>query len=412
MIIPVTLAQLTTPTTPEEALQDELTACIAQGLPTTAWQPVQMVSALLNINAAIASGFSQDVANIAQGAYASLAAQMVDSSGNPITSWMTLRATDQYGITPQAANFASGSVPYHNASGTSYPYSPNAPLHAQNAATGASYTSTGTGSVTPGNGTVAFQADIAGTDGTSAAGVILVLTTPLNGVSLTALSLSMVGSDAETNAALLARGQNKLATLAPIQSTDIPGPVAGGAQGAYKYVATSIPQASSSSAVPPYTVTATITGCSVLTSPSSGAVSVVIRNANGTPGAGDVAAVQAAVLALIAPDGFTVTTVAATAVSIPIIGTIYVAKGSAATAANIITNALDALALFFAAVPIGGVTTSQPNIVPLTDILSTIHGANAGTADVSLSSPSANVSLGSAGIPEVDASSAFAVVFV
>ena len=408
--VPVTLASLTAPTTPDEMLTISLGLAASLGLSTTAWQPIGMVSTLVNVNATIAADESSVVALIAQGGYASLAALMVDTTGAPITTWMALRATDQYGITPGTAQFASGNVPVSNVSSSTYTYSPSNPLHFQNVTTGATYTSTGAGSIAPGAGAVAVSADVAGSASTSGAGVVLALITPLTGVTCTSLTTSLVGSDAESNAALLARGQNKLATLAPIESTSIPGPVTGGPAGVYSYVATSIPQSGSASAVPPYAVTANVTRTNEVLSTSSGVVTLYIANASGSSSPTDVAAVNAAIQALVVPDGVTVTTVSAAPIAISVTATVYIRLSSGVTAAGAVTNIDDALANYYAGVPVGGLSTVSPNIVPLSELNQVIFQANNGTIDVEIASPTSNPSVGANGVP-IAGTNTISVVF-
>jgi hypothetical protein len=408
--VPVPLSDLTTPSTPDEILDQSLQKAQQLGLPTTAWQPIQMIPDVIEVNATIAADQTQLVALIAQGGYASLAALMVDASGKPITTWMALRATDQYGITPGAATFASGPVPYTNSGSNTYPYSPASPLHFQNVTTGATYTSTGTGSVTPGTGTIAVAADVAGSASTTAANVTLVLTTPLTGVSLTAQVLSLVGTDAESNAALLTRGRNKLATLAPLQSTDIPGPVVGGASGVFDYVAKSIPQAPTASATPPYAVSATITRTHAFTGGGNGSVALYIANANGTPNATDISAVNAACQALVVFDTQTLTVFGAVPVLVSFTGTIWIPASSGFTFTAVTTNALDALANLLASVPIGGRTTSAANILPTSELVDTIFDSNPGTVDVQLSL-TAPIPIGNNGVTQLGTVT-LAVVFI
>ena len=76
-----TLADLMTSSTPQEVLALELQIASGLGLPTTAWQPVQAIPTLFNINATIAADYSTTVAYLAQGGYASLATLMVDGNG-------------------------------------------------------------------------------------------------------------------------------------------------------------------------------------------------------------------------------------------------------------------------------------------------------------------------------------------
>jgi hypothetical protein len=60
---------------------------------------------------------------------------------------------------------------------------------------------------------------------------------------------------------------------------------------------------------------------------------------------------------------------------------------------------LAALATYFAAVPIGGVTTSQPNIVPIAELQDVIFDANPGTVDLQITSPRGNVPIGVGFVP-------------
>jgi hypothetical protein len=397
--VPIPLSELVVPATADSVLTLSFSIAQGLGLPTTAWQSVQMIPDLINVNSVIAADYSGTVALIAQGGYPSLAAQMVDESGAPITTWMDLIASDFYNTTRNVAQYASGPVPFTNTGG-SYPYGPSNPLHFQNVVTGATYTSSGNGTVAPGTGTVPVVSDAAGTAVTSGAGVVLVMTTPLAGVTITALTQSLVGSDAETNPNLLIRGQYKLATLCPVATTDQPSPVPGAARGAYEYVALTIPQAAVASAVPPYAVTAQITRCSTQLSTGSGLVEVFIANESGSPPAGDVIAVNAAIQDLAVPDAVTVQAAAATPVLINVTATVYVKTSSGVTSATIITNIDDALANYYASLPIGGVTTTAPNIVPLSEIVETIFQANVGTLDVVMTLPSTPPGLTTSGIPQ------------
>lgn len=397
--VPVTLADLTTAPTPEEALTQSLQICQQLGLPTTAWQAVQMIPDLLFTNATLAADAGAQVVLIAQGAYASTAALMVDTFGNSITTWMDLRLSDQYNLTRQPATYASGNVPY--SSTTSYPsaWTPNNPLHFQNATTGATYSTTGSGSISVGTGNIPVQADLAGAGATSGEDVTLTMLTPLAGVTILPLASSIVGSNIESNAAALLRGQNKLATLAPILSGQ-PQPVPGGATGAYAYLATSIPQASAASAVPPYAVTSPITRVQPIITSGTGQIVVYIANASGPPNALDVAAVDAALNALVTPDCVSVDAAAATGIAVNVIGQIWVKASAGLTTTQIQTNIEDALANYFSSVPIGGYNTSASNIVPLAEIQEVVFSANSGTVDLSITSPNANVQLIPSAVPE------------
>jgi len=283
MSAPVTLAQLVTTSTEADALGLQLSIAQTLGLPTTAWQPFGMARTIEAINANVVSAYSDTIAFLAQGGYASYASLMVDASGNPVTTWMDLRGIDQYNVTRIPASFASGNVPLINASATSYTWSPNSPLHLQNSATGATYTTTGSGTVTATSTTpVAIQADPAyqGHIGTSGSGVTLILLTPLPGVTVGALTSSLVGSDAELNANYLSRCQAKLGSLSP-----------NGPASAYQYVAESIPVFNTTlptgllfvapTAQNPYGVSAPITRVSAVLTIGSGQIQVYAADAAG-----------------------------------------------------------------------------------------------------------------------------------
>lgn len=407
--IPVTLADLTTPTTPTDALTQSLQIAQQLGLPTTAWQPLQMIPDVIATNATLAADETQLTSFVAQGAYASTAATMIDANGNSVTTWMDLRLSDQYNVVRIPASFAAGPVPY--ASTSTHAYAPNNPLHFQNIVTGATYTSTGTGSISVGIGSIPVQADAIGASSTSGAGVTLVMITPLSGVTIQPLTVSLVGSDAESNSAALTRSQNKLATLAPVQTGDQPGPVSGGAAGTYAYVAKTIPQDSAANPAPPYTVTSPITRVAEVTAGGLGIVTVYLANAQGAPSVADIAAVNAAIQALVTPGSVTVVVNAATPISVNVTATVYVKTSSGLTNGQITTNIDDALATYFAGVPIGGYTTTAPNILPTSDLINTMIDANSGTIDVVMTTPSTAVSVGQSGVPQ-SGTIAITVVFV
>ena len=186
----ILLSALVVPATEVDALGTELSIAQSLELPVTAWQPLGVARTILAINATIVSQYSQTISFLAQGAYASYAALMVDSFGNPITTWMDLRAQDQYNVTRIPATQAAGNVPVTNTSGIAYSYSPNSPLHFQNpGGTNQTYTSLLTGSISASStvtSLVVVNADAAypGSIGTVGQGVTLTMLTPLAGVTV------------------------------------------------------------------------------------------------------------------------------------------------------------------------------------------------------------------------------------
>lgn len=307
----VLLSSLVVPATQVNALGVELAIAQGLGLPVTAWQPLGVARTILATNATIVSQYSQTVSFLAQGAYASYAALMVDSFGNPITTWMDLRSVDQYNVPRIQATQASGNVPVTNTSGIAYSYSPNNPLHFQNpGGTNQTYTSLTSGTISASStatSVVVVQADAAyiGAAGTVGSGTTLTLLTPLAGVTVQPLTASLVGSNAETNAALLARCQNKLGSLSP-----------NGASQAYVYIVDSLPVFGSvlptgllftaPSSSNPYGVVSTITRATTSLVIGSGIINVYVANAAGAPfgvAEGPISGITNAVPAIVTVPG-------------------------------------------------------------------------------------------------------------
>lgn len=383
----VSLNDLVSIASPASILSIELQLAQQLGLPTTAWQPLSMVRTTMAVTSNLYAQGSSLINLAAQGGYASYAALMVDVNGQPITTWMDLIASNNYNVVRVPITFASGPVPVNNGSSSPQAYGIGQ-LRFQNPTTGATYANTiaGTLLANTSNQQVQVQADQAfgGTIGTSGAGVVLILITPLPGITVSALAASLVGQNAETNAALLLRSQNKLGTLSvlgQLSSTNTP-PNPAGPRSAYAFVATSIPQASVANAAWPYTVTVPITRISLQI--AAGVVVAYIANAAGAPSVADTLAVNAALQFLVEPDGVTVVTIAAQNFPVNIAYTVYVRSGGTLTPTQIQNNISTALALYFASVPIGGITTSTSNIVPINEVVQTIMNANGGTLDVSL----------------------------
>lgn len=287
----VTLADLVVAASLSDALNLELNIAAALGVPTTAWGAVDPLRTIYTTNAQIVSDYSVYVNLIAQGGYASYAAVIVAQPGDPnidtagfSTTWMDLRLLDQYNVTRIQANFAIGSVTIANATASTFssPYAPGTLHFASPVGTGPTFTNSGTVSIaSSGNTTIAIVADAAfpGPAGNVAAGLTMVMVTPLVGVTVQALAANIVGTAQETNAAALLRGQNKLQAIAPT-----------GAAGAYQYVATSLPLLSSlangtPTAAAPYAVAAAITRAQATLNVGAGVVNVYVANAaGGAPG--------------------------------------------------------------------------------------------------------------------------------
>lgn len=403
----VTLASLITPVTVSAELAAELTIAASVGMPTTAWQTFTPELSILTINANVVSQYSQSVANMALGAYASLAATMVDQNGNPITEWMDLRGQDQYNVTRLPATFASipagagasFSITNNNASGASYgPFAIGQALFA-NSATGAVFANTSAiSAISPGTslGGVGVQALLAGTVGTSGVASITSLVNPVSGITCTNAS-PCVGTNAESNAAYLIRCQAKLGALSPK-----------GASQAYYFVATSMTDPTQ----PWYAVygvpSAPITRCEVVTVP--GIVYVYVANAAGPCNAGDVTIVNSAIQALVVPDGQTAIVAAAIGSTFNFIYTVYVSTASGYTTTQVEAAISNALTAYLEIVPIGGFDDASNGVVPYSALVGTIITAPPTAAGqttalqfraVSLTSPASDTALAFNAVPVV-----------
>lgn len=218
-----------------------------------------------------------------------------------------------------------------------------------------------------------FQADVAGSNSNSLnqfgvvdVNTILQPVTSLNGVN-PANYVKFVGQDIENNTALANRCRLKLQSI----STS-------GTKGAYMYYALTSQQVAPNVTNPatgfPYNVSTTITR--VMVSAIIGTVSVIIANAQGSPSAQDVAAVQAIIAAYATPLGVNSIVTAAPPLNIAIVANVWVS----ASLNNTSTQAIFQTAIqnYVANFPIGGVSDpggQYQNIMPLDGIIGTIFTA-------------------------------------
>jgi Baseplate J-like protein len=398
----LTVADLLSVSTQADALQLELTICAELGLPTTAWQPISPEMAILGANSQIVATYSVTVSQIAQGGFASSAAvipgtgTLVDGNGFT-TTWMDLVSINVYNVSRFPPTFARGGpVILTNTGAIAYTKAVGE-IHLQNPSTGATYSNVDpviiSAHVSVG---INVQADAAwpGALGTVIQGTTLILLTPMSGVSIVVpLPLSLVGTSIETNAALLLRCIAKLGSLSP-----------DGSPQAYNFVATSIPTPATQSQATfpfnelPYTVSAPINRVATLVNIVNGVVGVYIANAGGVPSGADVTTVSNAIQALCTPLSVTSNVSAVTEVPLNLFYNVYVQNSSGRENA-IKQNINSAVNAFCSTAPIGGFSTSQPNIIPYDELVDVIMNANRGTVDLQLYNPPGNVAIASTSVP-------------
>lgn len=392
------LAELVTPLTATDALEQLLLIEQVLGVPVTAWQALGIGRTIYETMAQEFADNSSIINFIAQGGYASYASQMVDPNGAPVTSWMDLIASEVYGISRIGAQYASlddTQFILTNPDAQSYgPFGPGE-LHFGNAVTGATYHNTATVTIAPSTTTgVAIIADQIGSAGTSAPSQITQMITPQGGVTCSNNSTA-TGFDAETNAALYLRCIAKLGSLSP-----------NGAALAYYFVATSILDPTQPFYNPllskPITRAKTITG--------AGTVDLYIANDDGAPSTGDTAIVDAAIQAWCVPLGVTAITHKATNLSIAVTYTAYVPAASGTTITLVENAVAAALTSLFRQYPIGGMVETSSNEVPVESIRGNIFAAIAklvpayiARISVTVSVPAADTSVATTEVPVLGA---------
>ncbi len=379
---------LLTPMTADEAMTLELQVATSEGLVTTAWQPVSPERTILATMAVIIADFSVDVNLTARMGFASLAAQL--ASEVP----MDLVSKEVYNVDRIPASYAScdsSGFSMTNTGGVTYgPFTPGQVI-VSNPVTGKQYVNSAKVTITAGVSTpVALVSQAAGAAYTSGPGTITNLVKPLTDVICTNTA-SLVGADAETNAALLVRDQAKLGTLSP-----------NGPSAAYYFVATSILDV-----LQPFynaALTEPVTRVLVVSAPAR--TTTYLANAAGPLSAPDLAIVTAAILAWCVPLGVTATVAAAGSTVVNITDTVYVPSVAGIADITIQNAVAAALATYFEALPIGGVTDATPNVVPIGGIRGIIYGALVALSpsysakmSVTVTSPTVDTAVGATNVP-------------
>lgn len=357
------LNELVTPVTAKAALEQLLIIANALNLPTTAWEKLGISRTTYATMAQEFADNSSIINFIAQGGYASYAAQMVDPNGVEVTTWMDLISTQVYNVTRIPAQYASldnTQFIITNPDAQSYgPFDPGT-QHYGNATTGAQFHNTETVTYAPGTTTgVAIVADKIGSAGTSAPTDISQMITP-QGNATCSNNTTATGFDAETNAQLFLRCIAKLGSLSP-----------NGAQLAYYFFATSILDITQPFYNP--ALSKPITRVKPIVIP--GEVDQYIANDDGAPSTGDLNIVDAVFQAWAVPLGVTEITHKAVNKSIAITYTAYIPSASGVSAPDVESAVSDALIQLFRNLPIGGIVETTPNEVPLETIRGTIFAA-------------------------------------
>lgn len=361
----MTIDELTTPMTVDEAKTAIYTAMATKGVKTTSWKTGAVVRTIVACVALVLAAFSRLQALIAAGGF------LATAEGQ----WLTLVAHYVYGVTRSTGSFASGVVTFDNAGGGVYSGAAG-DLVVRSGATDKTYRNTAAysiGALATGVD-VAFEAVELGSDSTAPAATIDELVTTLSGVTCTNVA-ALVGTDEETDVELRTRCAAKLGTLSPDGPAD-----------AYSYVARSTLRADGT----PIGVTR------VKTTPDGlGGVGVIVATGSGgvtgTEGdpATDLGAIAAAIWEQVEPLAVTATVASATAYPIAVTYELWVRASGGLTAGQIGEEVEAALTAYLAAVPIGG----DGGFVRLSALEAVVGSVRPDTTRVTLTLPGGDTAL-------------------
>ena len=324
------LDDLTTPLTVDECKAAIYATIEARGTSTTAWEPGAVARTIIAGVSIVLAAMSVLIALIAKSGFLSL------SEGD----WLTVVAREIYSTTRIEAVFATGTVTIDNASGNVYSIAAG-DLILLNTTTGATYRNTATvniGSAETGV-SAAVQADQQGSAGTAAAGQIDDLVTAYLGLSVTN-EAAIIGTDAESDPALVERAQEQVGSLSPNGPAD-----------AYSYFAKGAVRDGTSVGVT--RVKATPDG--------NGSVDVLVATAVGAVTGDwddpdtDLGAVHLAMELNAVPLGVTLSTASATATTVNVVAELWIDERLADDDDAITASVMARLTTLMATTPIGGV---------------------------------------------------------
>lgn len=363
------LDDLYTAKTRDQVLASILQVADQLGFPITAWQAEGVARETLVIVSAIGAAFSVSAVDLAKIGLLSYA----EGDG------LTLVAKDGFAVTRIEATNGTTTVTLTNTSGVLYNIAAG-DLRFFNLDGGATYTSTTGGTLTGlGTLTVTVVADLAGTASNAAPHQIRGMLTPLNGVTCDNAA-PLVGTDAESDAALRKRCTESLAALSP-----------NGARDAYNYFSKTTFRPDGSNAG--VTRTAVSEANASLTVYVASASGVVTGNALPLGNTTDLGLVNTNIQTKCVPTGFTATVVSATPVTVPVTATVYLSQGSTLDSDQAKKLVQDQLTAYFAQIPIGGYDRGLGGKVFKEAITGQIFQASDQFIEVTLTVPASDVSL-------------------
>ena len=327
------------------------------GLPVTTWRPGDPTRSLYHFLAdvlATREGYTTEFIK---------AAVLSTATGD----WLTVVASEVYGVTRVEATYASSTLVLTNGGGGYYTIEPG-DITVKSAVSGKTYHNTTGGTLAPSTTlSLTVEADEAGTDSSAAEDEIDTLVTTLLGVTVTS-STAAVATDEQENESLREQCRATLGALSPNGPPD-----------AYEYVARN----------PDLTGTTLVTKAATVENSSTGLVVVFVAGPSGGVGATPIAAVQAAIETWATPLCITPTVVSASAVMVAITATIT----GGDLPATFDDDAEDALLALIGALDIGDDVSRSAIIACLHDLAVAQGGTG---VSVLLTAPAADVTISAA----------------
>lgn len=321
----LTLDQLITQVTEDEALERFLLILEDLGLQPRRWRRAGSLRTILRVLARSYSDFSKIQVEIARAGFLELARG----------PWLTLLARYVYGEERIAATFASGQVHVGNTGGGVYSFGPGE-LRVLWSSKGKAYENTETVTLNPGDeGDFDFRAVESGSASSAPPDVIDALETPITGIAVDNPE-ALVGTDEEKDEDLRERCKDKLASLSP-----------DGPRGAYAYA---VRKATLDDGSP-----VGINRRAISPDSSRGRVAVCIATPSGSPTAEEIEAVEASIERIARPDSVTVTVFGATEKTYAPTLTIWARPTTGLAAADLSSLVQSALVDLLASWPIGGI---------------------------------------------------------
>jgi hypothetical protein len=373
--VPVPLSVLTTPSSPEDELEELLAIATAVQLPTTSWVEGDITLSILESIAKRVSDLTQITAPMAAGGFLDFAR----------TGWLTILAKQVFGEDRIGSTFASTGVTLTNTSSQTYVIAAN-DLTFEDSTTDKTYKnsdpSVGTVSLAPSSTLVlTVVADEAGAASSAGAGEIDTLVSTLLGVTVSNATAA-VGIDEETDEALISRCKLKV----PAISTTAAAP-----PGKYAYVAVT----------PSQNGGALVNRADVRGDQTNGAVTVVLAGPSGAVSGSDRTLVENALIMKVIGPVETLTVISATNATQTITYDLWAYTDINLTDVEILAQVSTRLGVLMSVAPIGGwKKTGDPNGHVFKNlIISVIRGVSPRIFEVEVSVPVGDNIIGANEVP-------------